>query len=205
VINYYAYGTYIHNNIKNIGIIFWRCFILDYRWRFKLGKKLKDNLKVAVITVSDKGYQGEREDRSGKYIIDFFKQKGWEIVDYSIVPDEKNIIKEKLMEICDNYEANLIITTGGTGFSPRDLTPEATKEIIEKEVPGFSEIIRIEGQKKTPRAILSRGISGIRKKTLIINLPGSIKGVKDSLDLIYRPIPHGIDILTEKDAECGGE
>ena len=161
--------------------------------------------KIAVLVVSDKGYRGEREDRSGKYIISFFKEKNWKITDYSIVPDEKDMIKEKLLDICDNKKANLIITTGGTGFSPRDITPEATKEVIERDVPGFSEIIRIEGQKKTPRAILSRGIGGIRKKTLIINLPGSIKGVKDSLELIYKPLPHGVDILTEEDSECGTE
>ena len=163
----------------------------------------KSNRKIAVITVSDKGYRGEREDRSGKYIVDFFKEKGWDIAEYSIVPDEAGLIKDKIKEICDNGKANLILTTGGTGFSPRDITPEATKEIIEKEVPGFSEIIRIEGQKKTPRSILSRGVSGIRKSTLIINLPGSIKGVKDSLELIYQPLPHGIDILTGQDSECG--
>ena len=166
---------------------------------------MKKSLKVAIITVSDKGYRGEREDRSGKYMLDYFKEKGWEISDYSIVPDEIDIIKDKLIDICDSQKADLIITTGGTGFSGRDITPEATEEVIERKVPGFSEIIRIEGQKKTPRAILSRGISGIRKKTLIINLPGSIKGVKDSLELIYRPLPHGIDILTGRDAECGQE
>ncbi|MFC2159143.1 molybdenum cofactor biosynthesis protein B [Actinomycetota bacterium] len=166
---------------------------------------MKKDLKIAVITVSDKGYRGEREDRSGKYIVDYFKENGWVISDYTIVPDEIDIIKDKLIDICDTKKANLIITTGGTGFSLRDITPEATEEVIEKKVPGFSEIIRIEGQKKTPRAILSRGISGIRKNTLIINLPGSIKGVKDSLELIYRTLPHGIDILTGRDAECGQE
>jgi len=164
---------------------------------------MKKISKVAVIVVSDKGYRGEREDRSGKYIISFFKERNWDITDYSIVPDEKDMIKEKLLDICDGEKSNLIITTGGTGFSPRDVTPEATKEVLERDVPGFSEIIRIEGQKKTSRAILSRGVSGIRKKTLIINLPGSIKGVKDSLDIIYKPLPHGIDILTEKDTDCG--
>ena len=166
---------------------------------------MKKTLKVAVINVSDKGFRGEREDRSGKYIMDYFKENGWEISDYAIVPDEVDIIKDKLVDICDNEKANLIITTGGTGFSERDVTPEATEKVIERKVPGFSEIMRIEGQKKTPRAILSRGVSGIRKKTLIINIPGSIKGVKDSLELIYQSLPHGIDILTGRDAECGQE
>ena len=136
---------------------------------------------------------------------EYFKEKGWLVSDYAIVPDETDIIKDKLIDICDNEKANLIITTGGTGFSLRDVTPEATEEVIEKKVPGFSEMLRIEGQKKTPRAILSRGVSGIRKNTLIINIPGSIKGVKDSLELIYRSLPHGIDILAGRDAECGQE
>ncbi len=166
---------------------------------------MKNDLKIAVITVSDKGYRGEREDRSGKYIVDYFKENGWIVSDYAIVPDETDIIKDKLIDICDNEIANLIITTGGTGFSLRDVTPEATEEVIEKKVPGFSEMLRIEGQKKTPRAILSRGVSGIRKNTLIINIPGSLKGVKDSLELIYRSLPHGIDILAGRDAECGQE
>lgn len=166
---------------------------------------MKKTLKIAVITVSDKGYRGEREDRSGKYIVDYFKERGWEVSDYAIVPDETDIIRDKLIDICDSEKANLIITTGGTGFSLRDVTPEATEEVIEKKVPGFSEMLRIEGQKKTPRAILSRGVSGIRKNTLIINIPGSIKGVKDSLELIYRALPHGIDILAGRDAECGQE
>jgi molybdopterin adenylyltransferase len=166
---------------------------------------MNKTLKVAVITVSDKGYRGEREDRSGKYIVDYFKEKGWEVTDHSIVPDEIDIIKDKLIDICDSEKANLIITTGGTGFSLRDVTPEAAEEVIEKKVPGFSEMMRIEGYKKTPRAILSRGVSGIRKNTLIINVPGSIKGVKDSLELIYRSLPHGIDILAGRDAECGQE
>jgi len=166
---------------------------------------MEKKLKAAVITVSDKGYRGQREDRSGKYIVQYFKQRGWEITDYDIVPDNQELIEKKLKQISDTQKANLILTTGGTGFSPTDVTPEATKGVVERNVPGFSEIIRMEGQKKTPRAILSRGVSGIRGKTLIINLPGSIKGVKESLELIYRPLPHGVDILTGRDAECGQE
>ncbi len=164
---------------------------------------MKKQLRVAVITISQKGYLGQREDRSGKYIVGYFKQKGWEISYYKIIPDDQKMISGELRQITDGLKADLILTTGGTGFSSLDVTPEATEEVIEKKVPGFSEIIRIEGQKKTPRSILSRGISGIRKSTLIINLPGSIKGVKDSLDLIYRPLPHGVDILTGRDTECG--
>jgi molybdenum cofactor synthesis domain-containing protein len=166
-------------------------------------KNITGKSRVAIITVSDKGFKGEREDRSGKYIHEFFTEKGWDISEYIILPDEIAMISKKLIEICDGANANLVLTTGGTGFSERDITPEATKAVIEKDVPGFSELIRIEGQKKTPRSILSRGISGIRKHTLIINLPGSIKGVKDSLELIYPALPHGVDILAGRDAECG--
>ncbi len=166
---------------------------------------MKKVLRVAVLTISDKSFRGEREDRSGKYILQYFKEKGWQIADYEIIPDEKDKIEKKLTDISDKGKADLIITTGGTGLSSRDVTPEATDNIIEKKVPGFCELIRIEGQKKTPRSILSRGVSGIRKKTLIINFPGSIKGVKDSLEIIYSPLPHGIDILTGIDEECGQE
>jgi molybdenum cofactor synthesis domain-containing protein len=166
-------------------------------------QKKNDKLKLAVLTVSDKGFAGQREDRSGNYILEFFRQKGWEISDYAIVPDEKDMIQKKIKEVCDTGRANLLLTTGGTGFSPRDITPEATRELFDREASGFSELIRIEGQKKTPRAILSRGVSGIRKSTLIINLPGSIKGVKDSIELIYQPLPHGLNILAGADSECG--
>jgi molybdopterin adenylyltransferase len=164
---------------------------------------MKENLRVAVLSISDKCSKGLRQDRSGLYIVDFFKDRDWTISKYIVIPDEIELIKDSLIEICDNNMADLIITTGGTGFSVRDITPEATRAVFEREVPGFSELLRSEGQKKTPRAILSRGVSGIRKKTLIINLAGSIKAVKEGLELIYRPIPHGIDILTGKDSECG--
>lgn len=164
---------------------------------------MKEGLRVAVLTISDKGAKGLREDKSGQYMVSFFKEKGWVVSEYAIIPDELEQIKQKLVEICDGRLADLIVTTGGTGFSSRDVTPEATKSVIEKEAPGFSELLRSEGQKKTPRAILSRGVSGIRKKTLIINLAGSIKAVKDGLETVYRPLPHGIDILSGKDSECG--
>jgi molybdopterin adenylyltransferase len=168
-----------------------------------MNQTFENNLKLTVLTISDKGFAGEREDRSGRYLIDFFKEKGWEIISYDIIPDEIEMIKEKLIEICDNNKSNLVLTTGGTGFSLRDVTPEATRLVVEKEAPGISEAIRMESREKTPRSILSRGVSGIRKQTLIINLPGSINGVKDSIEAIYEVLPHGIYILTGENSECG--
>ena len=159
--------------------------------------------KVSVITISDKCSRNEREDRSGKYLLEFFTEKAWEIREYKIIPDELDLISGTLKNICDEKICDLIITTGGTGFSPRDVTPEATKKIIERETPGISEYLRSEGQKKTPRALLSRGASGIRDRTLIINFPGSIKAVKENIEIIYKLMLHGLDILTSRDAECG--
>jgi len=159
--------------------------------------------KVSVITISDKCSRNEREDRSGKYLLEFFTQKEWEIREYKIIPDELDLISGTLKNICDEKICDLIITTGGTGFSSRDITPEATKKIIERETPGISEFLRSEGQKKTPRALLSRGASGIRCRTLIINFPGSIKAVKENIEIIYKLMLHGIDILTSRDSECG--
>jgi len=160
---------------------------------------------VSIITVSDKCSRNEREDRSGKYLLDFFKEKDWEIVNYIIIPDEFDLILNTIKDICDKKSSDLIITTGGTGFSPRDVTPEAARAAIEREAPGISEYLRAQSQKLTSRAMLSRGVSGIRKKTLIINFPGSIKAVKESVEIIYKPILHGIDILISRDSECGGD
>ncbi|MHB1346284.1 MAG: MogA/MoaB family molybdenum cofactor biosynthesis protein [Candidatus Humimicrobiaceae bacterium] len=161
--------------------------------------------KVSVITISDKCSRNEREDRSGKYLLEFFTEKGWEIREYKIIPDESDLISGTLRNICDEKICDLVITTGGTGFSPRDITPEATKKIIDRETPGISEYLRSEGQKKTPRALLSRGASGIRGRTLIINFPGSIKAVKENIEIIYKLMLHGLDILTSRDSECGQE
>jgi molybdopterin adenylyltransferase len=164
---------------------------------------MEKSYKVSIITISDKCSKNEREDRSGKYLLEFFIENEWETIIYKIIPDEIDLISETLKNICDKGLCELIITTGGTGFSPRDVTPEATKIIIERETPGISEFLRFEGQKKTPRAILSRGVSGIRKRTLVINFPGSIKAVKEDIDIIYKTIMHGIDILINRDSECG--
>ena len=159
-------------------------------------------IKVGILTISDKGARGEREDQSGKMIEEMVKRIKGEVKYYQIIPDEKKIIQRELLKAVDELGLDLIFTTGGTGLSKRDVTPEATLGVIEKEVPGISEIIRSEGFKKTNRGILSRGVSGIRKESLIINLPGSPKGVSESLDVILEAIPHGIDIIKSQITEC---
>jgi len=160
-------------------------------------------IKVGILTISDKGSKGEREDLSGKVIGEVVKEINGEVKYYQIIPDEKNIIQEELIKAVDKLHLDLILTTGGTGLAKRDVTPDATLEVIEKEVPGISEIIRSESFKKTDRAILSRGVAGIRKESLIINLPGSPKGVRESLETILEALPHGIEILKGQATECG--
>lgn len=156
--------------------------------------------RVAIITVSDKGSKGEREDKSGKVIEELLKSMA-EIVYYSIIPDEKEAIKKELMANVDKVD--LILTNGGTGLHPRDVTPDATLEVIDKEVPGIAEVMRMEGFKKTKQAILSRAVAGIKGKTLIVNLPGSPKAVKESLEVILESLPHAIDKIKGDPTECG--
>ncbi|MCX7913337.1 MAG: MogA/MoaB family molybdenum cofactor biosynthesis protein [Thermodesulfovibrionales bacterium] len=156
-------------------------------------------LKVAILSISDKCSKGEREDKSGQVISEIIKKIG-KIKYYDIVPDEIDLIKHKILEYVGNVD--LILTTGGTGLSPRDVTPEATREVIDKEVPGIAEALRIEGMKKTNRAILSRGIAGIKGRTLIINLPGSPIAVKEGLDIIVDVIPHAVEKIKGNMGEC---
>ncbi len=160
-------------------------------------------MRIAILTVSDKGSKGERKDTSSQVIRDMVKDIG-EIVAYEIVPDEKEIISGKLTEFCDRLKVDLVLTTGGTGFSQRDITPEATKEVIEKETPGIPEAMRMFSFKKSPHSVLSRAVAGIRKQTLIINLPGSPKGVRENLEVVLNSLVHGIKILKGEDTECGG-
>lgn len=157
--------------------------------------KVIPKVDVGILTISDSCFEGKREDESGKYLKDECGKLRWNILKYEIVPDEKEIIKEKLVEfsnICD-----LILTTGGTGITKRDVTPEATREIIEKEVPGISEILRIKSFEKTKFSVISRGICGIKGKTLILNLPGSLSAVKDDIELIFDVIQHAIEMIRE--------
>jgi len=163
--------------------------------------KLKD-VRIAILTISDKGSQGEREDTSGPEIKRIVESEGANVFSYKIIPDEQFLIEEKLVYLSDIEDAELILTTGGTGFSPRDVTPEATLEVIERNVPGFAEAIRQESLKITPHAMLSRAVSGIRGQTLIINLPGSPKAVRESLQVILPALPHGLQVLKGKTEEC---
>ena len=154
---------------------------------------------VEVLTISDKGSQGKREDTSGKIIQELILRLPGTVVRYEIVPDEPAMIKAKLIDYCDKLKVDLVLTDGGTGFTERDVTPEATRAVIEKDVPGIPEAMRILCLKSTNRAMLSRGISGIRKKTLIINLPGSSRGAKESLEAVIEGLPHGLDMIAGKE------
>ena len=162
-------------------------------------------MKVAILTVSDKGSRGEREDLSGAAINEWVERMRGEVVKHEVVPDEPRSIIEKLKDYCDVLGVDLVFTTGGTGFSPRDNTPEATAAVIEKLAPGISEAIRAEGLKNTPMAMLSRAIAGIRRSTLIVNLPGSRRGVVESLVAIEPVIEHAVEILKGEGGECAPE
>ena len=161
--------------------------------------------KVAIITISDRGSKGEREDSSGPLIREMVKGLPAEVIHYEIIPDEKEMIIEALKKSADQLKADLILTTGGTGLSPRDVTPEATHKVIDKEVPGFSEAMRAESLKKTPHAMISRAVSGIRGSSLIVNLPGSPKSVKENLSVILPALPHALSKLKGDPSECAQE
>ncbi|MEE9371376.1 MAG: MogA/MoaB family molybdenum cofactor biosynthesis protein [Sedimentisphaerales bacterium] len=152
-------------------------------------------IKVVILTVSDSCAQGKREDVSGQTIKDMLAEDKFEICEKRIVADNHEAIADELKFLSDNADVNVVITCGGTGLGPRDVTPEATNSVCERTVPGLSEIIRAQGWKNTKSAVLSRGIVGIRNKTLIINLPGSPKGVKESLEIILDVLPHAVEMM----------
>lgn len=158
--------------------------------------------RAAVITSSDSSWRGEREDLSGPVVKEILETNGYEVTAMIILPDDREMLGSKMAEIADNNQAELILTTGGTGFSQRDCTPEATADITERQVPGIPEAIRAYSMQFTKRAMLSRAAAGIRKGTLIINLPGSPKAVRECLEYIIDSLEHGIEILTGEAANC---
>jgi molybdopterin adenylyltransferase len=158
---------------------------------------------VGILTISDKGAAGDRQDRSGQAIREILSSMDVSIVNYDIVPDEKDLIVEKLIKWVDEDGLDVVFTTGGTGLTPRDVTPEATLSVVDKIVPGFAEAMRVESLKKTPMAMLSRAVAGTRGKCLIINLPGSPKAVRECLEVILPALSHAVETLKGQAGECG--
>lgn len=160
--------------------------------------------RVAILTISDRSYRGERPDASGPQLEQLMSNRGWQITATAIVPDEIERIRQKLLQWCDDDVADLILTTGGTGVGPRDVTPEATQSVIERPLPGIAEAMRAASLQITPHAMLSRAVAGIRKRTLIINLPGSPKGAIENLETVLPALPHAIALIRENpEAEKG--
>jgi molybdopterin adenylyltransferase len=158
---------------------------------------------VGILTISDKGSRGERQDRSGEAIREILPSIDARIVNYDIVPDEKELIAKKLVKWVDEYNLDVLITTGGTGLTARDVTPEATLAVVDRIVPGIAEAMRAESLKKTPMAMLSRAVVGTRGKCLIINLPGSPKAVRECLEVVLPALPHAVETLKGQAGECG--
>lgn len=158
---------------------------------------------ISVLTISDRCSKGLCEDKSGPLISQLLSSVA-QTAEYAVVPDEKDIISAELIRLSDEVGSDIIFTTGGTGFAPRDVTPEATKAVIEKEVPGIPEAIRAKSLEITPKAMLSRAAAGIRGKTLIINLPGSPKAVKESLEVVLPVLAHAVETLSGNTQNCGG-
>lgn len=152
-------------------------------------------MNVAILTISDKGWRGQREDKSSEEMRDMLARSGISVMKYGIVPDEADMIAAKLIEWADSGEIDVILSTGGTGLSPRDVTPEATLSVVQKVVPGISEAVRVQTAKSTPFAMLSRGVAGVRGKCLIVNLPGSPRAVRECLEVILPVLPHAVDIM----------
>jgi molybdenum cofactor synthesis domain-containing protein len=157
-------------------------------------------IRFGILTLSDRSARGERADASGSALADLIQAEGWSVVKQALLPDEESAIRETLRGWADEGDLDVILTTGGTGFSPRDVTPEATRAIIERETPGLAEAMRAASLKVTPHAMLSRIVTGIRKRTLILNLPGSPKGAVENLQVVIPVLPHAVQLLHEDPA-----
>jgi len=166
---------------------------------------MQEKFSFAVLTMSDKGSRGERQDTSGQYLQDKLSEEGYLLQSYQVVPDDRQTIVEALLALVDVQKIALIVTTGGTGVSPSDITPEAMTSVIEREIPGMAEAMRSASLLKTPRAMLSRGKAGIRKQSLIINLPGSLKAVRENLEVVLPVLPHALEKIRGSESDCGVE
>jgi molybdopterin adenylyltransferase len=162
------------------------------------------SLRIAILTVSDRAAQGIRADASGPALAAFVTSRGWQVSASKVIPDDFNAIREALLEWTSTGRVDVILTTGGTGFSPRDITPEATLAVLERSAPGLAEAMRLASLRVTPHAMLSRSVTGIRSRTLIINLPGSPKAAVENLQVVVDVLPHAVQLLTEDpDSEAG--
>lgn len=160
-----------------------------------------ETIRAAVVTISDKGYTGQREDVSGPVLADLVREMGAEVVRRDVVPDEREEIVRLLVGLADEMTVDLVLTTGGTGVTPRDVTPEATKAVVDLEMPGLAEVLRFEGYRRTPLAVISRGVAGIRGQTLIVNLPGSPNAVREGMETLSPILPHAIRMIRGEHTE----
>ena len=159
--------------------------------------------QAAILTISDKGFRGEREDISGPMVRESLDNAGFSVAYVEILPDDQQLIEERLCRLADQASFDLVVTTGGTGVSPQDVTPDATLAVIDKQIPGMAEAMRAASLKKTPHAILSRAVAGIRGETLIINLPGSVKGARENLQVVLPALQHALEKIQGDPSECG--
>jgi molybdopterin adenylyltransferase len=159
--------------------------------------------RAAVLTISDRGSRGEREDQSGPAVQEMLRQAGFTIASYEVLPDERQLIQERLQALADDSGMDLIVTTGGTGLTPRDVTPEATLAVIDREIPGMADAMRSSSLARTPHAMLSRAVAGIRRCTLIINLPGSLRGARENLEVVLPALNHALEKIRGDPSECG--
>ncbi len=167
-------------------------------------RKGAQNFNCAVVTMSDKGAIGQRDDTSGKALQEILLDEGYTLKAYTIIPDVISNITETITDLVDTQQIDLIITTGGTGVSPSDVTPEAMREILDKEIPGMAEAMRAASFLKTPHAVISRAMAGIRRQSLIINLPGSERAARENIEIILPSIPHALEKIKGGKSDCGG-
>ncbi len=158
-------------------------------------------IQAAVVTVSDKGFTGQREDVSGPVLAELVREMGAEVVRQAIVPDERDEIVALLIALADGMALDLVMTTGGTGVTPRDVTPEATRAVIKREIPGLAEVLRFNGYRHTPLAVISRGVAGVRGGTLIVNLPGNPQAVREGMETLSSILPHAVQMIRGEDTE----